>query len=68
MKVQWQVIYKKVREGFVNIIKLQDSKGKEIKLPKDDYGMMNPLEAVSTRDEYDGGYFRIPLQITVKED
>jgi hypothetical protein len=59
--------FKKIREGFVNIIKLQDVKGKLIKLPKDEYGMANPLEAVSSLNEYDGGYYRVPLHVVVKD-
>jgi len=58
--------FKKIKEGYVNIIKLQDAKAKLIKLPKDEYGMTNPLEAVSTQNEYDGGYYRVPVQLTVK--
>jgi hypothetical protein len=57
------VTYKKITEGYVSLLKILDSKGKQIKLPKDEYGMALPLEGTAQSGSYDE-YLKVNLTIS----
>jgi hypothetical protein len=60
------VSYKKITEGYISLLKILDSKGKQIKLPKDEYGMALPLEGTAQPASYDG-YIKVNLKISSVE-
>lgn len=40
--------------GITPVIRVKNDKGKQIKKPKDEWGMSDPLEALAVKGEYDG--------------
>jgi hypothetical protein len=60
--------YKKIKMGYISGLRIADAKGKNIKKPKDEYGMALPLEATLLPGEYGDVYLGVPVEIKATED
>jgi hypothetical protein len=60
--------YKKITKGYISGLRVADAKGKNIKKPKDEYGMALPLEVTILPGEYGDVYLQVSLTVEAREE
>ena len=53
-------------EGCIDVIRLNNNKGKPIKKPKDEWGISSPIEALAVDTEYNGKGYKADLKLYSK--
>jgi hypothetical protein len=53
--------------GYINAIKLNDTKGKPIKKPKNSYGISAPIEALIEKNSNDSASAQVSIKVTVQD-
>lgn len=60
--------YTQVKTGYISAVKLVDAKGKNIKKPKNEYGMALPLECTVLKGQYGDVYLAVEVKVISRDE